>query len=186
MSREELYRAYVTENHNLRYIAKQAGVSYRTVQDWLTRYGIKLTAAELSGKRSHRGEESWNYQGGKITQNGYVYLRRPDDPSANRDGYVMEHRMIVEQAIGRRLYQGEQVHHIDFDKAHNWIENLILFPSAAAHTEFHKWMERVGAYTLGLIAPSPSPVVYQHPVLVAGKWANEISIELLGAIQRVA
>src|SRR6516225_5321931 len=49
---------------------------------------------------------------------GYVMLRMPDHPQANR-GYVLEHRWIMEQKLGRPLTPGETIHHINHDKTDN-------------------------------------------------------------------
>jgi hypothetical protein len=67
---------------------------------------------------------------------GYVAIYLPDHPDANGN-YVLEHRLEMEKHIGRRLSQGEIVHHIDGDKSNNHISNLILFPNHSAHTKFH-------------------------------------------------
>lgn len=49
-----------------------------------------------------------------------------------------EHRVVAEQILGRHLRPGEVVHHIDRDKRNNLPENLMIFPSQAAHVAWHK------------------------------------------------
>jgi hypothetical protein len=90
-------------------------------------------------------------------------VRRSEHPAANRDGYVLEHRLTVEAILQRYLLSGEQIHHLNFVKADNDIENLVLFPSAATHTNFHKYMERVAVGLLG-IAPMPAPFSIAAPI----------------------
>ena len=43
----------------------------------------------------------------------------------------------MEKHLGRKLKKEERVHHIDGDRANNKINNLMLFPTHKAHTEFH-------------------------------------------------
>jgi hypothetical protein len=57
----------------------------------------------------------------------------------NEDGYrlwyvagrgpVMEHRIVMEQHLGRELDDEETVHHVDLDKVHNCFANLELWSS---------------------------------------------------------
>jgi len=61
------------------------------------------------------------------TKRGYVLIRKPDHPIAKTmKGYVVEHRLVMEQHIGRYLKKWEHVHHINGIKDDNRIENLLL------------------------------------------------------------
>lgn len=66
------------------------------------------------------------------------YIRCPAEylPMARKDGYVMEHRLLVAQAIGRCLLRSEVVHHINHDATDNRIENLELFASNQDHKRY--------------------------------------------------
>lgn len=57
---------------------------------------------------------------------GYVLTYRPDHPDATRKGYVMQHRLVMEAAVGRRLLKTEVVHHVNGVKNDNRPENLEL------------------------------------------------------------
>jgi hypothetical protein len=59
---------------------------------------------------------------------------------ARKDGYVMEHRLVVAQAIGRPLTRTEVVHHVNHDPQDNRLENLELF----ANNRDHKLYEHHG------------------------------------------
>lgn len=66
----------------------------------------------------------WN--GGIYINRGYRKLLRPNHPNADIDGYVLEHRLVMEKSIGRLLTKDEEVHHINGNKTDNRIENLQL------------------------------------------------------------
>lgn len=50
------------------------------------------------------------------------------------------HRVVAEQIIGRPLKAGEVVHHRDENKYNNDPDNLVVFPSQAAHAKYHHEM----------------------------------------------
>lgn len=49
---------------------------------------------------------------------------------------VLEHRLVVERSIGRRLNQFESVHHVNGNKSDNRIENLVIVDQSV-HSLLH-------------------------------------------------
>jgi hypothetical protein len=71
-----------------------------------------------------------------ITTGGYAIVYCPNHPSAKSNGYVYEHRLIMENKIQRFLYKNEAVHHINGISDDNRAENLILM-TATEHGKLH-------------------------------------------------
>lgn len=89
------------------------------------------------GKSINVEENNPRWKGGvTITPRGYRKLLAKDHPRKDRDGYVFEHILVVEDKIGRLLLEGEVVHHINGKKLDNSPENLILFSSQAEHIRY--------------------------------------------------
>jgi hypothetical protein len=65
--------------------------------------------------------------GGKyISSDGYVLVYSPNYPNAMKNGCIQEHRLVMENKIGRYLLPNETVHHINGIKDDNRPENLKL------------------------------------------------------------
>ena len=68
---------------------------------------------------------------------GYVKVRVPSHPSADRAGFVSAHTLNAEKKIGRPLKQNEVVHHKNRDKADNRQSNLRVM-DRSKHSSMHK------------------------------------------------
>lgn len=69
----------------------------------------------------------------------YPYFRAyvPDHPNCNKHGYVLAHRIVMENKIGRILSSNEIVHHKDENGQNNDPDNLELM-TQAEHAFLHK------------------------------------------------
>jgi hypothetical protein len=64
---------------------------------------------------------------GTINSDGYRLVVRKGHPSAQKDGRIPEHRLVMEEHLGRQLFPDETVHHKNGERADNRIENLELW-----------------------------------------------------------
>ena len=73
------------------------------------------------------GRDSGHWKGGmKLNSAGYRMVKMLDHPNCDNNGYVLEHRLVMEKHIGRYLRPDEHIHHINGVKTDNRIENLLL------------------------------------------------------------
>ena len=80
----------------------------------------------------------------KKRSDGYVAIYCPEHQKANKDGYVMEHILVMEEAIGRHLAEEEVVHHKNHKRDDNRLENLELM-TFRDHAKLHmkeRWNDR--------------------------------------------
>lgn len=145
-------RKFIVKNHKLREQGRFKAFSTKQINDIVNRhkkgetqnsiakyYGTYQPAINrilrskglnpLNEIRSGENHGSW--KGGKITIGNYVsILLNSDHPffsaMANTSGYVMEHRFVMAEFLGRPLLKTETVHHINGDTQDNRIENLQL------------------------------------------------------------
>lgn len=81
----------------------------------------------LERKGKHEGELNPNWRGGVIVDDdGYIRIKKKNHPYADSHGYVLEHRLIAEKALGRFLKPEETIHHMNTNKRDNRKENLLI------------------------------------------------------------
>ena len=100
-------------------------------------YGRKMSA-ETRKKMEPIWEKSANDRrlGRKLHRLGYVLVYSPGHHEADRGGYVLEHRLLMEKHLGRELTEDEIVHHKNGIKTDNRVENLMIL-SRAEHARLH-------------------------------------------------
>lgn len=135
---------------------KRLGLKARTNIDLKT--GVKLSAEHkrkigLAGLNNHSkerkkkmssrwmGKNNPRWKGGRIKFKGYIKITNKNHPNCNNQGYVQEHRLVMEKHLGRYLTKEEVVHHINEIKDDNRIENLQLM-TQGEHVRLHAKLRR--------------------------------------------
>lgn len=100
---------------------------------------------QRKGKRDNNGGPNWKgesnprWNGGKtIDRLGYVWIYRPEHQTANKSGFILEHRFISEASIGKPLPSRAEIHHVDEDPGNNSNDNLVICQDHAYHLLLHK------------------------------------------------
>jgi len=99
----------------------------------------KKQSPETITKRIKKGSQHYKWKEKVAHCMGYIYLHCPNHPFRNSQGYVFEHRIVMEKHLKRYLKPEEVVHHINNTPNDNRIENLKLFSNNYKHLQFHRF-----------------------------------------------
>jgi len=122
---KEICNWYTDGGLNLRQIAKKTNCNPETIRHILHRY-------KISTKDRRKRKDRY------ICKTlGYVFKYAPMHPKANRAGYILEHRLLMEQRLGRFLKNTEIIHHKNRIRSDNRNENLQLIVNNGKHVRKH-------------------------------------------------
>lgn len=114
-------------------LAKRFNCTYTAIYTALRGNGVPIRTFTASQKGLYiNGRRHKNFKGGTVNVQGYrvVYSKLHE---ATRH----EHRVIMEEHLGRALRPGEEVHHINRNRLDNRLENLLVV-SQEDHRKLHK------------------------------------------------
>jgi hypothetical protein len=151
-----------TQKLQLRIVAQKLNTNEETIRKYCNKFGIKR---QRTGPRG--GELHPDWKGGTKISKGYRYIYQPDHPFRRHGNYVLEHRLVMEQKLGRYLHPKEVVHHIDGNRLNNVPENLIVFGSNGEHLR-HELMGK---------CPKWTPEGFAKMCRAGGRFANPLSLK---------
>jgi len=111
----EKFKGMVNAGEKFIKIAKEFGFSRQeTVSRNVKKLGLKVVYKNV------------------INSHGYVQIWNKE-----KQKYELEHRIVMEKMLGRKLKKGEIVHHKDLNKQNNKPSNLKLYQGHSAHQIGH-------------------------------------------------
>jgi len=127
---------YVDNEFSVMKIAEMLNCCEGSVYKYIHKHNIPLRLRNYNGVRNPK------WRGGKMVSRGYILILKPDHSMATKMGYVREHRLVMEDFLGRLLAPHEIVHHINGKKDDNRVENLKLIESCGKHFVQEHLVER--------------------------------------------
>ena len=130
---KEILKNKYEELRSMNKVANYFGVSKKLILNCMNKFN--LPRYQRPPKKIKPPD---TYHKGYITTwNGYKKVKAPKDhPYKDKKGYIMEHRLVMENYLGRYLERFEEVHHINYIKTDNRIENLQLV-TKTEHRKIH-------------------------------------------------
>lgn len=111
----------------------------------------------------------WNIQK-TVSKGEYIYAVVPEHPNRTKNNYVLLHRVVKENEIGRLLTNREIVHHKDENKKNNEPDNLEI-TNRPSHCKLHN---STGRLWVDFICPVCSIEFTRPHNKTIGKNINQI------------
>jgi len=73
----------------------------------------------------------------RLNNAGYIEIKKDSK-------WMLEHKKVAQEVLGRELEHTEIIHHINLDKKDNRPENLALFNNQQEHIKFHLKLRQFG------------------------------------------
>lgn len=128
INKDQLRAMIEVQKLTQREAAEVLGCNRTSVERMCKRMGLET---QRTGPRS--GDKHPDWKGGRILVGRYWYIYSPNHPNRTKANYMAEHRLVMEQVLGRLLLKSDVVHHINGDPSDNRPENLAVFQSNAEH-----------------------------------------------------
>lgn len=102
-------------------------------------------AKGMSIRKRHPPRKRIAGTAGRTIRGGYVVVMAHGHPRADINGYVLEHILVAERALGRYLPAQAVVHHVNESKQENRGGNLVVCENDGYHRTLHRRMRALAA-----------------------------------------
>jgi hypothetical protein len=140
-----------SEGYSLEDIAVHMGCTRETIRYHLRKRKVNLRGRGMQteiARAKYSGAKHHGWKGGRYLDHGYWSILMRSHPHADQDGYVREHRYLIEQYLLHNdpthpalvdgvLSKKWTVHHVNGVKSDNTFSNLELMESHKHHSWMH-------------------------------------------------
>ena len=124
----EVIDLYCNKKYSLRKVSKICNCAPSTLSKFLKNNNVQIRSGYDKLYYGYRQRK--NMPEKYLDQYGYISYKN----------HKREHRLVMEEFLNRKLLSTEYVHHIDFNKQNNDINNLFLFKDNAMHRYYHAYI----------------------------------------------
>jgi hypothetical protein len=149
---------------------KKTRVASKTCTAWgyIKGQPVRFIRGHHNRGKGKNGEENSNWKGGKTSLERYPATHMPGHPRANSYGYVRDHILAAEKALGKPLPPKAVVHHVNGTKNSG---PLVICQDEAYHKLLHQRMRALRAC---------GHANYRRCRSVCRKWDNPINLYISG------
>lgn len=158
-NKEWLEEQYFRNKLSFVKIGRLCGKSGKNIEHWFKKFGFKSRPSVFLHPELGRGKNNPRWIGGRVRDmRGCFKIYYPEPHNYKSQKYVLEHILVMEKKLGRKLVKPEVVHHLNGNPSDNNPNNLMLFPSNKEHKQFEQRTETfIKQILFGDLAPHLKP-----------------------------
>jgi len=117
---------------------EKAPIAKWTNKKWGHTKGMPVRFIRGHHTRGKAAPDHPRWQGGRYVDKGHVRVKCRSHPRSDAWGYVYEHLIIAEAALGRPLPTNAVIHHADGNGENNERKNLVVCENQSYHLLLHQ------------------------------------------------